>query len=98
MASEAEEVKVQEEEAKAQEESEAEEQKASEEEEQHEEENEPRDVASSMVSSWGYDESNEQLEVVFQNGHEESYPCSPEQWAEAKSASSAGKWMHENVL
>ena len=89
---------VEQEEVKAAEEQEDAEQKATEEEEQHEEENEPRDVASSMISSWGYDEANEQLEVVFQNGHEESYPCSAEQWAEAKSSSSAGKFMHENML
>lgn len=86
------------EETKPQEEAEAEEQKQQEEEEQHEEEDEQRDPGSSMIASWGYERESEELVVTFQNGHEESYPCSPAQWEEAKSTSSAGKWMHANML
>ena len=75
-----------------------EEQKAQEEEEQHDEEDEQRDPGSTMIASWGYDREAEQLEVTFQNGHEESYPCTPDQWSEATTVASAGKWMHENML
>src|ERR1039457_1144904 len=69
-----------------------------EQEEQSQEANESRDPGSTMVASWGYDEEGEELEVEFQNGHEQSYACTQEQWEEAKDASSAGKWMHENML
>lgn len=69
-----------------------------EESEDNAEADEPRPVASSMVSEWGYDRQSETLEVTFNNGKQEGYPCSPEQWEEAKNADSAGKWMHENML
>lgn len=101
MATEAEELKASEEEDKAAEEeqaAEAEEQAAEAAEEQEEEEDEQRDPGSTMIASWGYNREEELLEVTFQNGREESYGCTPEQWTEAASTSSAGKWMHENVL
>ncbi len=94
MATEAEEAEAQ----AASEKAEEEESKAQEEESQHEEEDERRDPGSTMVQSWAYNGEAEELEVEFVNGHEESYPCTPEQWAEASSASSAGKWMHSNML
>lgn len=62
------------------------------------EDDEQRAVASSMVSSWGYNREAEQIEVNFINGHTASYDCSPDQWAEAKEASSPGRWMHQNIL
>ena len=77
---------------------EAEEAKAQEEEDEQAEEDEAKDPGSSMVSTWAYNRENEEIEVAFQNGHEESYPCSPELWAEASDTSSAGKFMHANFL
>lgn len=57
-----------------------------------------RAVASSMVASWGYDRADEQIEVFFNNGHFDTYACSPEQWEEAKVTSSPGRFMHDNFL
>ena len=51
-----------------------------------------------MIAEWGYNREAEALDVLLNNGHEESYPCSPEQWEDAKNALSPGKWMHANVL
>lgn len=99
MAEEAQEV-TQEEEAKASELEAVEEaeQKAQQEAEAQAEEDEQRDPGSSMVASWGFNAEAELLEVTFQNGREETYSCTPEQWAEANSSPSAGKWMHQNML
>jgi hypothetical protein len=77
----------------------AEEEQATEEsEEQQAEEDEQRSVSSSMVAEVGYDREAEEVHVVFNNGHEEGYSCTPETWTELLAASSVGKFMHENFL
>ena len=88
----------QEEEPQEQQHQEEEEQHQQETEEAQEAEDEQRDPGSSMISSWGYNREAEELEVTFQNGKTESYGCTPEQWADAASTASAGKWMHANML
>ena len=98
MATEAEEVAQAEAEDKEATEAEESEAKAEEEENQEAEEDEQQEVVSTMVASWGYNAEAEELEVIFLNGHEESYSCTADQWSDAQAASSVGKWMHENVL
>jgi len=66
--------------------------------EEEEHDDAEREVASSMVSSWGYDREGETLSVQFVNGHQQSYQCSPALWEEAKEAPSPGHFMHENLL
>jgi hypothetical protein len=51
-----------------------------------------------MLAEWGYNREAEEINVTFNNGRSESYPCTPQPWEDANNASSAGKWMHENVL
>lgn len=75
-----------------------EEAQAEEQERQEEEDNQLRPVPSSMVAEVGYDKENEELIVIFNNGHEDTYPITPEQWADLKLAPSVGKWMWANVL
>lgn len=75
-----------------------EEARVQEEEDRQAEEDEQRDPGSTMVASWGYNREAEELEVTFQNGRTESYPCSPDQWTEASQTASAGRWMHQNML
>ena len=58
----------------------------------------PRAVASSMVSEWGYEREAGQIHVIFRNGHSQSYSCEPEVWAEAKQAVSPGRFIHEHFL
>lgn len=77
---------------------EAEGEEVSEGEEQTEHDDAPRPVASTMVSEIGYNRDNELLEVVFVNGKEEDYACTPDEWESIKEAPSIGKWMHEHVL
>ena len=84
-------------EAEEAEEKEAQEAEATEKEEEEPEE-ESQTPDSSMVAEWRYESGPETLVVTFVNGHEESYSCSPEQWTAAKEASSAGKWMHQEML
>jgi hypothetical protein len=72
--------------------------KAEESEEGSEEEEESQEVSSTMVASWSYNAGEEEIYVVFVNGYEEAYSCTPDQWSSAKLAPSAGKWMWENVL
>lgn len=57
-----------------------------------------RAVASSMVAAWGYDRVNEQIEVSFDNGHQGSFSCTPDQWEEAKEAVSPGRFMWQHFL
>ena len=84
--------------AAAQQQAEEAEAKAEAEEEEQEVEDEPRTVSSSMVAEVGYDREGEEVQVVFVNGHEESYGCTPEQWSELADAPSVGKYMWENFL
>lgn len=66
--------------------------------EEEEQDDELRAVPSSMVAEIGYDRETEELEVVFNNGKQDTYPCSPDQWEEVKNAPSVGRWMWANVL
>jgi hypothetical protein len=66
--------------------------------EEEEQDDEARPVASTMVAEVGYNREANELEVTFDNGKQESYSCTPEQWEELKNAPSVGKWMWANVL
>ena len=68
------------------------------EEQEKAEANQPRPFASSMVAEAGFDPDAGTLTVVFQNGREEDYNATEEQWEELKAAPSPGRWMHENLL
>jgi hypothetical protein len=80
---------------KAEEEAEKEEEQQ---EEQVEAEDEVRSVSSSMVAEVGYEREAEEVVVVFVNGHEDSYPCTPDQWSALLDAPSVGKFFWENFL
>ena len=69
-----------------------------EEQEENPEEDESRPVVSSMLAEVAYDRQSETLEVTFNNGRTEDYPCSSQQWSELKEAESPGKFMHQNFL
>ncbi len=88
------------EEERTQEELQAEEAEHQQEEAEQEEQeaDEPYDPGSSMVAEWGYDRESETLEVTFQNGHTENYPCTPDLWIQARETDSPGKFMHGNFL
>ena len=91
-----------EEEEAAAKQAEEEEQKAELEEEQQEEQSEAEDetraVSSSMVAEVGYEREAEEVIVVFVNGHEGSYSCTPDQWTGLLDAPSVGKYFWENFL
>lgn len=58
----------------------------------------PKPVTSSMISEISWDEEEEMLTVVFNNGHEEEYPASKEQWQGLLNAPSKGKYMWEEIF
>lgn len=66
--------------------------------EEEETDNALRAVSSTMVSEIGFDEEQQELEIVFLSGRQERYSATKLMWEDLKSAPSVGKWMHENVL
>lgn len=80
----------------AEEESTAQEETQTEKQVENEEDAELKSVSSSMVSEMAWDEGT--LEIIFNNGHEESYPIDEATWQLLKNSPSIGQAMWSYVL